>query len=757
MAKRRAHAKGGKGFTIIETIVGIAIFAVIFLSLLNLFGAVLRSVRNNKAVLSANSLAMEQMEIIRGMDFNNIRTDTGWVPAGPIPSTRSVVRGGITYTVNTDISWVDDAFDGSDPDDTFPFDYKRVRVRVSWNSPAGGAVGRIDMNTNVVPEGIEGMSAGRGGLYLTVFNANAQPVAAADITIQSASTGYSLTPAAGGRTDLNGNIWIPELLPGDDYHISVTKAGYSTAETYAVNNDPASPAYNPFPSKVHAKVIAQKAVKIGFQIDLLGRMNIVTMHFDNPSNFQVNAATPAEQTESALVLDGSGNLFVAWADNRDTEKNIYLQKLNADGSGGWPSDQLIVDQPNASTPRLQVLPDGSLYGVWSDDRSGGSLVYLQQFSTANGNPVGSAYAVGHAPAGTIGRNPDVGCDQDGNLYVIWEDNRGGTWDVFAQKFVPAGAAFWGSDLRLNSVETGDQIKARLVLDRDTDAGGGNANNLYAVWQGNQNGNYDIFLRKFDRAGAPAFVERTINTDGGALDQYEPVLAYDGSNYLYLAWSDERDSQPDIFLQKADKGGMVQLATDVRINDDSYPTARRTRPSLAYASDTDIYVAWEDDRNGNTVSSVYASKIDASANRLWTYDLILADTINSQQTNVATVRGTGTGAISVWQDTRSGSSDIRGVAYSEMGNMVRVGVPIIVTSDRAKGTYGEPPVNIPKYQRTFTSDGGGNIHIDAAAGGLEWGGYTFSVPSPYTIISVDLPSPINVNPGATASAIINVGP
>jgi prepilin-type N-terminal cleavage/methylation domain-containing protein len=783
--------KNAKGFTIIETVVSIAIFAVISMTLFNLFNSVLRNIRSNKAILTANSIALEQLEIVRGMDFNNVKTDVGWVPAGPLASTKTLARGGIGFTIKTDIAWMDDSYDGCNDtcgsggtspcsanctnpsNDTFPFDYKKVRIRVSWKNPIGGGNREIGMSTNIVPPGLEGLNPGKGGLYLTAFDSLGNALYNTDVTVSSASTGYNLTPATGGKTDLNGNIWIPDLNPAADYYIKVTKSGYSTAETYAVNNNSASPNYDPIPSPGYALVINQKITSLGFSIDTLGSMNIKTVHFSNPNNWQANAGNAGDQTETSEVLDASGNLFVAWADTRDGGiKHIYMQKLTYSAAGGnyirsWGSDVRVVNQPNASNPGLKILPDGSLYLVWSDDRSGNGNIYLHKINTTNGSLIGSEYGVSHDSSGNIQRNPDLANDQDGNIYFAWEDNRSGNWDIYAQKFILSSGTFWGSDLKVNSFDSNDQVNAKIILDRDTDSGATNLNNFYVVWQSNHQGNFDIFLRKFNKDGAAdaSFSsEKQINSDGGSLDQYVPSMAFDGSNYLYIAWADDRNSQPDIYLQKIDKSGVDQFGTDIKINDDAFATARRLNPSIGYYSDGAIYVSWEDSRNGGTGYNIYASKINSTATRQWTYDFLLASTMTSNQANSSTLCDPSSGrAITVWQDNRSTTTyDIYGAVYSDMGNVTRANIPIKITGTKPKGKYISNPspvqyTSIPKYSKTFTSDASGNITVDAAAGGLEWDSYSFSAGSPYSIISIDLPSPISILPSGSATVVINVGP
>lgn len=757
----KALNKKVKGFTLIETVVSVAIFALISFTLLNLFNAVFRNIKNNKAILVANTIAVERLEVIRGMNFNQVKTTTGWV-GGQIPSETNIVRDGINFLVRTDITWVDDPYDGVDGgtvNDSFPFDYKKVRVRISWTNPIGGGSQEIATNTDVAPMGLEGLSDGKGGIYVTAYNSEGIVVSEADVEVNSNAESYSLS---GVKTDLNGNLWIPDLSPSDDYHIKVTKSGYSVAETYAVNNDPSSEDYNPVPNPANALVIEQKITKIGFQIDATGMINIRTVHFDNPANWQVNVSGAGEQTESAMAISASGDVFVAWADDRDAEKHIYMQKLIYNSGTGsydasWSSDARVVNQPDSSYPKLKIVPDGSLYLAWNDNRDSNSNIYLQEINTANGNLIGSEYQIGHDSSGSAQQNIDMTNDQDGNLYIVWEDYRNATWDIYMQKFIPSSGTFWTDDLKINNSGSNEQINAKVVSDRNTDISGGNQNNIYVAWQSNHSGNFDILFSKFNKDGAVSFSEYVVNSDGGSLNQYNPSMIFDGSASIYVAWADERDAQPDIYLQKMDGSGNKAFAADVKINDDSFATAQRDKPSIGFCSDSAIYVSWEDNRNGSAYYNIYSSKIDSAAARQWTYDLLLADTMNGNQENSSTACDLSGNAVAVWQDNRgAGDNNIYGTSYNHMGNAIRTGVPITIKSTKNKGSYlnvsGET-VYIPKYEETFMSDGGGNISVN----NMEWGSYDFSTTGAYSIISFDLPSPISVYPGNTTNIIINVGP
>lgn len=757
-----------KGFTLIESIVGISIFAIISLSLFFLFNIIFNNIKNNKAMVAANNVALEQLEIIRAMKFDDVKTDTGWVPPGELESEKNVSRSGINFIVQTDIAFVDDEYDSLDPSDTFPFDYKKARVRVFWTNPVTRSQDSVASNTNIVPDGLEGLSAGKGGLLIYVYNASGATVSGATVNITNSAKSYS---SLNNITDLNGNLWVPDLSPSDvnpegDYRIVATKSGYSTAQTYAVDNNPASPDYNPNPEKKDAIVVAGMVTKIGLQIDVLGKINIRTVNYDNPQNWQVNSLGADSQTEVDLDIDSGNNIFLVWLGSDGTDR-IYAQKYKYNGVSGeydrqWTDDVQITTSNNRENPRVEVYTNNYFYVTWDDDRNGNKDVYLQKFNSSDGSPVWNDVKVNMESSSKDQIDSGLAVDSMGNVYAVWMDDRNGDWDIYAQKYDANGNNLWVTgDLKVND-DVGISGQANPGAETDSD------NNLYVTWEDGRNGNKDIYLMKFDpsgnkQTGVGEFGEnnKKINTDLSGLNQYDPSMDFDGSNYFYETWSDERNSQPDIYAQKFDKNGELAAAGnwasgDVKINDDSFPTAWRTKSAVAYFSDSAIYFSWGDDRNGNP--DVYSTKFDSDGTKLWSYDLIMNGSSSAIQDNPEVIVDSMGYAITAWEDARNGDFDIYATRYKDLGFFTRTNVPITITGAKLKGAYpngSPPPDDLPiyKYSDTFTTDINGEIN-DVI---VEWDDYSFSTDAFHSIVSTDQPVPLVVAPGEIKTIIINIEP
>ncbi len=755
-----------KGFSLIEIIVGIAIFSIIFLTLLSLFGVVFNTIRNNKARISANSIALEQLEIVRGMDFNDVKTTLGWIPPGVLQSEKTLTRSGTNFTIETDIAFADDEFDGLDPADTFPFDYKKVRIKVIWTNTKTGSEETVAMSTNVVPVGLEGLSPGKGGLLIKVFDASGIVISSANVHIESISEGY----AVDALTDLNGNLWAPDLEPSDDYHITATKAGYSLDQTYPIDNNPASPAYNPNPTKPDATVVAEEITSLGFSIDILGNLNIQTVNYNNPQNWLASNDLGGDfQKEASIDIDSGNNLFVVWLDGRSGTDRIYSQKYSYNGGTGlydkqWANDIQITVGNDKTLPRVKVMGLNYFYASWSTQASGNLNVYLEKFNSNDGSSVWGPVKVNLESGNTDQKNADLAIDSLGNIYVVWMDDRNGDWDIYAQKYNSDGNALWAADLKVNDdAGFSDQENPRIAID--------NSGNVYFIWEDKRNTNKDIYWMKYDNAspvpnkltGAGEFGanNKKANTDSSGLDQYEPAVDFDGVDYFYISWSDKRNSQPDIYAQKYDKNGNAAAsgdwaASDVKINDDSMPDAWREKSAIAYFSDDAIYFSWKDDRNGNP--DVYSTKFNSDGGKLWGYDLIMNGDSSSNPQGAPDVVADSMGyAITTWEDSRDGQYDIYAARYRDFGFFLRTNVPVTVTGAKVKGTYPPDNLSIYKYSETFNSDIAGNISIGDGTSVIEWDNYSLTVGAPWIKISTDQPEPLSISPGATESIIINVEP
>jgi prepilin-type N-terminal cleavage/methylation domain-containing protein len=240
------------GFGLVEVMVSMAVFAVISLGIISLFLGLVHSAITAKQVAVASADATNQMEYLKSLPYDSLAVAGGSIYApSPLPATTTKNTDGVTYTIKTAISYVDDSFDGcgSYPTqalkqtycrnypppsgapaiDTNPADYKIINVTVydKFNRQLSS------VDTQVSARVAETAST-TGALFVKLIDPNGNPISGA--TANVINTTLSPSVNVSDSTDANG-IAIFYGLPPDtnnyDYIVTGSKSGYSSLTTIA--------------------------------------------------------------------------------------------------------------------------------------------------------------------------------------------------------------------------------------------------------------------------------------------------------------------------------------------------------------------------------------------------------------------------------------------------------------------------------------------------------------------------------------------
>ena len=256
-----------KGVTLVESLVGVAVFMIIAASVYQAYSVTMSAIRNSRVKIAATALANEEFEIARNLSYADVGI-VGGFPSGKIPRTQTLVRDGAEFTVETVVRNIDDPFDGTiggSPNDLSPADYKLIEIEISC------ALCRnflpLQFTTFVAPRALETAST-NGALFVQVFDAVGQPVPGADVHIENnqASPAFVIDDT----TNNDGMLQIVDAPPGTEvYEINVSKPGYSTDATY-----PTGAPENPNPVKPHATVATQLLTQLSFAIDRTSTLDV---------------------------------------------------------------------------------------------------------------------------------------------------------------------------------------------------------------------------------------------------------------------------------------------------------------------------------------------------------------------------------------------------------------------------------------------------------------------------------------------------
>ena len=265
----RDKKRADTGFSLVETLVGTALMLIVFASIFGVFNMGIKLMGKSKAKAGATALAQERMEMVRNLPYDKVGTVGGMVQ-GDIPQTETITLNGIEYTRKNFVNYVDDPKDGSglaseggNDENNITSDYKVFKTKLSWP----GAGEPVVMVTNIVPKGIE-TDLGGGTLKINVFDASILPVVSANVHIENSSLAQPVSTDV--ETNEDGKVVFQSAATSSGYEITVTKAGYSSDQTYSAE----APNVNPSPG--HLTIIEGETTEASFVIDKISSMLVRT-------------------------------------------------------------------------------------------------------------------------------------------------------------------------------------------------------------------------------------------------------------------------------------------------------------------------------------------------------------------------------------------------------------------------------------------------------------------------------------------------
>ena len=209
------------------------------------------------------------LEIIKNLPYSKVGTVNGNPPGTLADASNPIMTSveGQQFKVYYEVTYIDDPADGTivAGTDAAPNDYKQVKMSI-LNVATNKTTYYL---TNVSPLGLEN-TTNAGALWIKVFDASGQPISGASVHIENLALNPDIV--LDRESDSSGN-WVEVGLPAsaNNYHIVVTKSGYSSEQTYPITQA------NPNPTKPDSTVVNGTVTQISFAIDLLSNLTIRTL------------------------------------------------------------------------------------------------------------------------------------------------------------------------------------------------------------------------------------------------------------------------------------------------------------------------------------------------------------------------------------------------------------------------------------------------------------------------------------------------
>jgi hypothetical protein len=327
-----------------------------------------------------------------------------------------------------------------------------------------------------------------------------------------------------------------------------------------------------------------------------------------------------------------GKVFIAYQTWHEGTDDIALT-WSTDGmiwGDGYTNDNDIIavglgtlNGGDQWDPQL-VEYAGSLYSVWTDSRDidynqiypylGNDNIYFSESSDGitwgdgllNNNDI----RVDDGTKFSDAHSPDLGVNPSGRLYVAYTGDKNGDNDTFVT-WSDDGGQIWGdghingNDIRVNNDTIGNGIQQLNPVIAVAPNG-----TLYIAWEDERNGNSDIFVGVSGNGGSSWSNYGPVNDDVVSASQRNPAIAVTPSN-VYLVWEDDRNGNEDIFSAVSVNGG-ASWSVNIRVDDDP-ANGNQTQPALTVADSGVIAVAWVDTRNVSTAPDIFSTESSDGGN------------------------------------------------------------------------------------------------------------------------------------------------
>ncbi len=374
--------------------------------------------------------------------------------------------------------------------------------------------------------------------------------------------------------------------------------------------------------------------------------------------------------------------------------------------------------PTARRPMPRAVPIALMAALVAIALMG---VLLPSASAAPTGPhFGPNVQVDRPPAYSAGA-PSLKVGSDGVAYLAFTGWGGSVTqaDIFFTKSLDGGQT-WTTPVRVNNDAGGaNQAEPALALD--------NANHIYIAWTDSRNGNNDVFFAKSTDGGL-SFSANVRANDVTTNSQAEPDVAVDPVNptIVHTAWTDTRSAVtgPDIYYANSTDGGL-SFNPSVRVNNDA-TASEQGEPRIATAPNRDVYLAWSDPRTAARGRDIYFSK-SSDRGASWAPNIPVNDDTGAAAQGEPTIATDVAGMIYVaWTDYRNPNTapDIYATRSSNAGASFAANVRVNDETGAVTQLIPNIAANAGKVQAAWTDSRtvgstSWDIYTSSSVDGLAW--------------------------------------
>ena len=284
------------------------------------------------------------------------------------------------------------------------------------------------------------------------------------------------------------------------------------------------------------------------------------------------------------------------------------------------------------------------------------------FRAGNHNGTSFGPTLDLSPGTGWSQNPQVAASGN-SVYAVWQDNSTGTFNILVRASFNNGASF-GPIINLDA----------LRLDSTVPQVAASGNNVYVVWQQTASKNMAVYFA-WSNNGGTSFTAINLSNDAG--NALSPQVAASGNN-VYVVWRDNTPGNDEVFFAVSTTSG-TSFATTVNLSNNA---GESFNPDIAI-SGTNVYVAWPDNTPGN-FDILFRASTNGGATFTPSLSQPAANLSNNPGGSIEPQLATsGNGVCLSWRDSTLGNSQI---FFRSSSNNGATFTPVVNLSNDAGSAY-----------------------------------------------------------------------
>ena len=186
-------------------------------------------------------------------------------------------------------------------------------------------------------------------------------------------------------------------------------------------------------------------------------------------------------------------------------------------------------------PAIAIGPDSKIHLVWADTSSGDWNVRYS-YSTDGSATFHQPVPVGAQAGGAMREHPALAVDPHGRIHIAWEEGRDGSRDI-TYAYSDNGETF-SPPMRVSDDATqADQARPALAVGRD--------GTVYLAWQDNRNGDWDVYSARLANGSDTFGPNQRVNVETRG-PQVDPAIGVDSQGRVHVVWADDQSGTRRVY-------------------------------------------------------------------------------------------------------------------------------------------------------------------------------------------------------------------